>query len=805
MMVGLLAVLKAGGAYLPLDPAHPAERLAFMLADAQPRVLLTQKAVAASLPDSGATLVFLDDDFSDESDENPDSGVQPDTLAYVIYTSGSTGRPKGVMNAHRGIANQLRWMEATYELGAADRLLQKTTCTFDLSLWELFWPLVAGAQVVMARPGFQGDTAYLVNEIRTSAITTMLFVPSMLAVFLDDPASAHCPSLRRVICIGEALPTDLQERFFSVLPGVELHNLYGPTEAAVGVTFWPCKPGSSERIVPIGRPGANTQIHILDTALQPVPIGVGGELMIGGAQVARGYLGREELTAEKFVPNPYGQGRLYKTGDLARYRADGAIEYLGRLDHQVKLRGFRIELGEIEDALRQHPSIRDAAVTLREDAGEKRLAAYCVLRAGTAIGTPESRQTTVSNLTVSLRAKLPDYMLPSIFVFLDALPLSANGKLDRRALPTPDWGQRQPGMEYMAPRNELEERIASIWRQVLKTDRIGVHDDLFAVGGHSLLAIQLLSRLREAFSVDIPARQLFDAPSIAVLAKFIERHAPAPPPARAVHSVFAIHRGDQSKRPLFLVPGGWGGEIEFLAYGRLKTHLGPEQPLYGLRARGADGLEHPHRTVEEMAADYVSEIRTVQPHGPYAIAGECVGGILAYEMARLLESQGEKVDPLIVLDTEQPSKTDARRFQAKERSEKRRLFIESRIRVPAREHWEKMSLLSLGQRVSYIAKRIFRRRRAPSENSHAPDERKLLAHYPVLLMRHPLKPYGGRVTLLVNEALYATENVLGWDKVPTGGLDFHVLPGDHLSYIREHAASAAAKLRELMLSATPKS
>ena len=527
LMVGLLAVLKAGGAYLPLDPAHPAERLAFMLSDAQPRVLLTQRALVATLPDSDATRVFLDDDFSAESDENPEAGVPPDSLAYVIYTSGSTGRPKGVMNAHRGIANQLRWMQETYQIGGADRLLQKTTCSFDLSLWELFWPLMAGAQLVMARPGFQGDTAYLVDEIRTSGITTMLFVPSMLAVFLDDPASARCASLRRVLCIGEALPFDLQERFFSALPGVELHNLYGPTEAAVGVTFWPCKPGSSDRVVPIGRPGANTQIHILDAALQPVPIGVGGELMIGGAQVARGYLGRAELTAEKFIPNPFGRGRLYKTGDLARYRPDGAIEYLGRLDHQVKLRGFRIELGEIEDALRQHASIRDAAVALREDGGEKRLAAYCVLRVSAAVETPEGRQTTVSNLTASLRAKLPDYMLPSIFVFLDALPLSANGKLDRRALPAPEWQQRQSGTEYEAPRNETESKIASVWQQILKMERIGVHDDFFDLGGHSLAAMRVVNRLRDSLSPSLNVLQIFEHPTVASLAEAIDREAAA--------------------------------------------------------------------------------------------------------------------------------------------------------------------------------------------------------------------------------------------------------------------------------------
>jgi amino acid adenylation domain-containing protein len=529
MVIGLLAVLKAGGAYLPLDVSYPAERLAFMLSDAQPRALLVQRAVAASLPSSDVPRIFLEDSFATESDVDPALATGPDDLAYVIYTSGSTGRPKGVMNTHRGIVNRLLWMQETYGLAAKDRSLQKTTCAFDVSVWEFFWPLLAGARLVMARPGGQGDTAYLVGAIRTHGITTLHFVPSMLAVFLEDPDAGRCASLRRVICSGEALPFDVQERFFSALPGVELHNLYGPTEAAVDVTFWPCQPGSEDRTVPIGRPVANTSIYILDEALRPVPVGVAGELAIGGVQVARGYLGRPELTAEKFVPNPFGEGRLYRTGDLARYRADGVIEYLGRLDHQVKLRGFRIELGEIEDALRRHPAIRDAAVVLREDAGEKRLAAYCVPRSVAAIESPGATRQTLASVTASLRARLPDYMAPAVFVFLDHLPLSANGKLDRRALPAPDWEQHPAGSEFVAPRTETEEKIASAWRQILKVERIGVHDDFFDLGGHSLAAMQVVSRLRGALSSSLNVLQMFEHPTIAGLAETIDREPSAAP------------------------------------------------------------------------------------------------------------------------------------------------------------------------------------------------------------------------------------------------------------------------------------
>jgi amino acid adenylation domain-containing protein len=380
MVTGLLAILKSGGAYLPLDPGYPQERIAFMLADAKAPVLLTQKHLLARLPQHNARIICLDE-LQGESDENPRSGVKPENLAYVIYTSGSTGQPKGAMNTHRGICNRLLWMQDAYQLSDADRVLQKTPFTFDVSVWEFFWPLMTGGRLVMARPGLHGDSGYLISTIRSEEITTLHFVPPMLSAFLTDRDAGGCTSLKRVICSGEALTRETQDRFFATLPGVELHNLYGPTEAAVDVTFWKCQPDSTEITVPIGRPVANTQIYILDRAMQPLPAGIAGELHIGGVQVARGYLARPELTAQKFVPNPFGEGALYKTGDLARYREDGVIEFLGRLDYQVKIRGFRIELGEIESALAQHPSVQQCVVLGREDRpGDKRLVAYYVPR-----------------------------------------------------------------------------------------------------------------------------------------------------------------------------------------------------------------------------------------------------------------------------------------------------------------------------------------------------------------------------------------------------------------------------------------
>jgi amino acid adenylation domain-containing protein len=528
IVVGLLGTLKAGGAYVPLDPAYPRERLAFMLKDTQARVLLTQQRLAERLPKHGAQIVCLDIDWkaiAQESEENPISWVTADNLAYVIHTSGSTGRPKGVMNIHVAICNRLLWMQETYELDETDRVLQKTPFSFDVSVWEFFWPLMTGACLVVACPEGHKDPAYLVETIVEQGITTMHFVPSMLRAFLVERGLEECASLKLVICSGEALSFDLQELFFARMRA-ELHNLYGPTEAAIDVTFWPCERKSDPRIVPIGHPIANIQIYLLDAHLQPVPIGVPGELHIGGMGLARGYLNRPDLTAGRFIPNPFSGvpgARLYKTGDLACYLPDGNIEFLGRIDHQVKVRGFRIELGEIEMVLAQHPAVREAVVLAQ--AGEpddpasplrlgKRLVAHLVLNDGQKPAVGELRRFT--------QEKLPDYMVPSIFVTLEALPLTSNGKVDRRALPVPDQEACESRDAFVAPRTLVEEQLVDIWAKVLGLKHIGVYDDFFDLGGHSLLAVQVMTRVREAFQTGLLLRDLFESPTVAGLAEHIE-------------------------------------------------------------------------------------------------------------------------------------------------------------------------------------------------------------------------------------------------------------------------------------------
>ncbi len=528
LVVALLAVLKAGGAYVPLDPGYPPERLAYMIADARVPVLLTQARLALDLPQTDARLFKLDADWPDLAalDQTaPPRAIAPRHLAYMIYTSGSTGRPKGAMNQHDGIVNRLRWMQAEYALTTDDCVLQKTPFSFDVSVWEFFWPLMVGARLVLARPDGHKDPAYLIDTIARERVTTLHFVPSMLQHFVEGSGLDRCAALRRVICSGEALPFDLQQRFFARLPaGVELHNLYGPTEAAVDVSAWACTNDGTRTSVPIGRPIANTRLYVLDARLRPVPIGVAGELYIAGVQVGRGYLGRPDLTAERYLPDPYAPAtpgaRMYRTGDLARHLADGAIEYLGRVDHQIKLRGFRIELGEIEAALVQHPAVREAVVIARREAnGEPQLVAYVV---------PAARATTpTGDLRRHLAERLPEHMLPGAFVELPALPLNPSGKVDRAALPAP-VRERTDVATLVSPRSRLELTIAAVWREALALETLSIHDNFFELGGHSLLLLRVHARLREALGRDLALMDLFRYPTIAALAQHLDTPADRP-------------------------------------------------------------------------------------------------------------------------------------------------------------------------------------------------------------------------------------------------------------------------------------
>jgi amino acid adenylation domain-containing protein len=521
MIIGVLGILKAGGAYVPLDPAYPQERLAFMLEDANVAVLLTQAQLQANLPQTQARVVCLDTDWStiqtvNAGDQAPKSGVTAEHLAYIIYTSGSTGKPKGVQIQHRSAVNLLSSIQNQPGLTAQDTLLSVTTLSFDIAVSEVFLPLIVGARLVLVSREVASDGMQLLKAMNESGATFMQPTPATWRMLLSVGWQGN-PNLK-MISTGEALPRDLADQ---LLPkGKELWNLYGPTETTIWSAGYRIE--ADHKPITIGCPIANTQLYILDQQLQPVPIGVPGELHIGGAGLARGYLNRPELTAEKFIPNPFStepKARLYKTGDLARWLPTGEVECLGRIDHQVKVRGYRIELGEIEATLLQHQAVEEAAVIVREDQpGERVLVSYFV----PTTGTVEDAYQAIPELRQFLKSRLPDFMVPPLFMPLAAMPLTPNGKVDRKALPKPDAIRRELEANYIAPRNELEQQIADIWTQILNLEKVGIHDNFFELGGYSLLAIQVVSRLRQALQVEILLPILFEVPTVADLARRIE-------------------------------------------------------------------------------------------------------------------------------------------------------------------------------------------------------------------------------------------------------------------------------------------
>ena len=548
LVIALLAVLKSGAAYLPLELDYPADRLAFMLDDAAPALLVTRAEHAEQLPAAdGVERLLLDDPYDDTgTDGAPQVALDPEHPAYVIYTSGSTGRPKGVLVPHRAIVNCLEWMQGSHPLTSEDRLLQKTPAGFDASVAEFFWPLVSGAALVLAQPGGHKDPAYLVRTVREERITTLQFVPSMLRAFLAEPDVAErcAGSLRQVFCGGEALPRETADRFHRLLPGIPLHNVYGPTEATVDISAHTCEPGATGP-VPIGAPVWNSRLYVLDSALRHAPAGAVGEVYLAGPQLARGYHDRPSLTAGRFVPDPYGHlfgapgARMYRTGDLARRLPDGGVAYLGRSDDQVKLRGFRIETGEVETALRALPDVAEAAAIVREDQpGDQRLVAYLTAEGDTAPCVATARE--------MLHRDLPEHMVPTAFMVLGTLPLSPNGKLDRAALPVPSHEAARGGR---APRTPREETLCALFGEVLGAPDVTIDDDFFLLGGHSLLASKLASQARTALDTELSMRDLFEAPTVARLVARLDSVTPVDAPQLHPLDTLLPLRGEGERPP----------------------------------------------------------------------------------------------------------------------------------------------------------------------------------------------------------------------------------------------------------------
>jgi amino acid adenylation domain-containing protein len=772
MVVALLGVMKAGGAYLPIDPAYPKERLRAMLEDADPPVLLTQERLLISLPESEIHTICLDRDdhvLAREPETNPAAVTGGKNLAYAIYTSGSTGLPKCALNVHEAIVNRLLWAQHTYCLDDTDRVVQKTPYSFDVSVWEFFWPLIAGACLVVARPDGHKDPTYLADLIANERVTTIHFVPSLLQVFLEAPDVERCVSLRRVFCSGEALPFALQGRFFRRL-NAQLYNLYGPTEAAVEVTSWTCEADGPLSIVPIGKPIWNTQIYILDTNLQPVPPGAAGELHIGGVPLARGYLNRPQLTAEKFISDPFSAepgARLYKTGDLARFLLDGNIEHLGRMDRQVKIRGMRIELEEIETVLSSHPAILQAAVVAREDSPPvKRLVAYVVMREETVA---------ISEVRRLLESRLPEYMVPAAFVVLSELPLTSSGKVDRAALPPPAFGDDRPNRDCAARRSLLESSLCEIWEDVLNVRRVGLDDNFNDLGGDSLSAARLFIRIQEVFHKRLPLSTLLHAPTVRDLAEVLrdESQASASPSLVAVQP-------EGSRPPLYVVSGVCGNVVRFRALG---IYLGRDQPVYALQPVGIDGSLPYLTRLEDMASHYIREIKAHNPFGPYHLAGYSFGGMVVFEMAQQLSAQGERAGLTVLLDAQEW------------RYERRMLRVMSDA-IKGPRHRARLKRILYGpERWQYLSD-AFRLRRA-SLICKVCDSLGLRVPQGAVTMeevnrfaagRYVARMYPGRLTLLrtlLTPRLAIDDPQLGWGGLAAGGIEIHEIPGSHLEITDE--------------------
>lgn len=789
MVIAILGILKAGGGYVPLDPENPKERFHSILEDADSSAVVTTARLAPRLPQGRSRIICTDSDhlaIAQEPQDNPAVETQPHHCAYVIFTSGSTGKPKGVVIPHRAIVNHMLWMSDVFKPVPSDRVLQRTPYTFDASVWEFYLPLISGATLEMAQPGGHIEPTYLTSLIARRKITIIQFVPAILRVFLEAQDVETCTSLRLVFCGGEPLTADLQALFFARLKS-DLYNLYGPTECTIDSSFWKCQREVQYSIAPIGRPIANLQAYVLDQNLEPVPVRVTGELYIGGAGVGRGYLNRPELTNERFVPDPFhgsSTARMYKTGDLARYLPTGDIEYLGRVDHQLKLHGLRIELGEIETTLAEHPGIRQNAVVAQHTAaGDKRLAAYVVTTSAAKVETTELRR--------FLLKKLPAYMVPSVFITLPAMPLMPNGKVDRKALiaQPAEFASKE---ECSAPRDAVESRLAELWESILGIRPIGITNNFFELGGHSLAAVRLMYRIEKEFGKALPIATLFRAPTIEQLAAVVRQQTDS---SAGCCLVPIQPRG--SRPPFFCVHGAGGAVIRFSGLAR---HLGSEQPLYALQARGLDPTQACHTRVEDMAAHYIQEIRAIQPLGPYFLGGYSLGGMIAFEMAQQLLTQARLPAVVVLFDTFPP-----------EPSSRVSSSAVAALLKAARRGALRVLRLPGAQRRAYVAQLAAKVRqgihRRVSNASLPPTLKRVRKACLQAAANYTPTAFPGKVVLFQSrqKSLTRVQDLrLGWTAYVPAGLEVHDIDADHDNVLLEPQVKVVAEKLQTCLAEIPK-
>jgi amino acid adenylation domain-containing protein len=811
MVLGLLAVLAAGGCYVPLDPAYPGERLSFILADCGASVVLSQLHLSGRLPFSGPQVVHLDTGWHlfGGREAPPGSGVLAENLAYVIYTSGSTGLPKGVQVTHRSLANLVHWHRRTYAITAADQATQVAGLAFDAAVWEL-WPYLAmGACVHLPDEEIRESPRRLRDWLVSSGIT-MSFLPTPLAEGLLALDAWPAGALRALLTGGDRLHAAPP----AGLP-FELINHYGPTESTVVATVARVTSATGGEAPPIGRAIDNVRTYVVDDAQRPVPVGVAGELLLAGTGLARGYLNRPELTAERFLPDFLGTepgARLYRTGDRARWRRDGELDFLGRVDQQVKVRGFRIEPGEIEAVLTSHPRLGEAVVTAWGEGAGRRLAAYVV---PVEAGAPEPRE-----LRAWLLERLPEYMVPSVFVPLPALPLTPNGKIDRRALPSPARGASAARGDVTPPGNPTELALVQLWEEMLDVRPIGIRDGFFELGGHSLLAVRLLDRIERDLGVRLPLTVLFQGATVEALAAAILRQSPPS------GSPLVPLRTTGSRQPFFCVHAA-GGDV--FAYLDLARHLGPDQPFYGLRAAGLDGEDEPRTRVEEMAAAYVAAIRGAQPSGPYRIGGWSMGGVVAWEMARQLHEQGESVEKLLLIDSVVPGHPNARRTDEEAllisfvldfglSPESLGLPIDELLAPPPERRLE--VLLERAKARSLVPQDVSPERLQSLFRVFAANALAMSRYtprpgpWPVVLLRaaEPFAPASRREAsvrgwlrhLFDRRGLSLERDpAAGWSRVASGGLGMHQVPGGHFTLVREpYVRSLAERMAGILTKET---
>ena len=784
LVVAVLGLVKAGGVYTSLDPASPKERLSFILQETKPAVVLAQERLIKFLPGHDAREVCLDRDWSDiaeQSTEPLEALLSNENLAFLIYTSGTTGQPKAVMLTHRKRDSGPSHDQTVYQMTKEDRHVLKSSINFTVIIRELFWPLLTGGQLAIMPPGTEQDIAYLAGFIASHRISLITVTPSVLRALLEEPGIRNCDSLRHVICFGEPLTHDLEKRFHVNL-SAELSVYYGATEAP-SAAMRKCENGVPPNVAGLGNPLPGIKIHLLDHRLQPVPIGICGELYIAG-KLARGYFKRPDLTAEKFLPNPFSEepgARFYRTGDLGRYLLDGSIEFLGRVDDQIKVRGFRVELGEIETVLSQHPGISQVTVTDREVLGDRRLIGYVVPR--------REHAPSVSELRDFLRKKLPHYMMPSGFVFLDNLPLTPNGKVDRRALPAPDRTRSESESGFVAPRDAVELELAQVWGLILGTHPVGVRDNFFDLGGQSLLAARLFAEIQKMFGKSLPLATLFQAPTIEQLANILRQEEWLP----SWSSLVAI-QPNGSKRPFFCVHAH-GGNV--LIFNDLARRLGTDQPFYGLQAQGLDGQQTRHTRIEEMAAHYLNEIKTVQPEGPYFLGGYCFGGRVAFEMAQQLHAQGKRVALLAMIDSYAPGYL------------KLLPWIERKVRQRFAYHWGNLARLGLRERLDYfLEKGKVVRVRIGTRIKNIISEAYLGMGIPLPLalqqvhQQKRLVPeyvpgiYPGKITVFSptkGAESYYHDLHMGWGRFAAEGLEIHAIPGSFSRIVLEPCVGELAE------------